>query len=276
MLSNYDRMIPAYMKEDQAFSKVYQYIEDVFEQIKQTCQDIKNDIRIDSNSKAFLKLLSLFGQSEVFSQEGIRVYGLKPIETGFAVMKTDSETPIMLNIPIVGLVSYYSSRFNILKNGFNGTFRGLKDSLSKVFTYSSENDVYKNAMSISCYQDIIQDSVDGDNHPHIMLRIILSQDLKKEGVFPPEEAYAPHYEYNIDYILDSWLNDPDHPENITMYNFYKEFLDVLTLFENDYFKINILGVITEFEISGNSPILKWNESVWNEAQWSGDYIVEEE
>lgn len=273
MLPTYNTMIPLYMKEDEQFSKVYKYIENIFEQVNETCKAMKEDMIFNSNSSEFLKVLSLFGQINKFKQLGVQVVGLAPLGYRWAILKTDPSEPINIDINLSTLASYYSAKFNTLKNNFNGTFINLKESLIKIFNYDNTNN--ESMLSITCSQDIVKDSQDVD-HPHLILTIEI--DLNLEDKFPPEEAYLVGGEYPVwDYrdIDPAWLNDPDHPENIEMYNYYIDFLNLLTLFQNNYFKLDILGVITEFEISGNARILKWNDSIWNQSLWSGTRTEEE-
>lgn len=278
MLPTYNTMIPLYMKEDEKFSRVYKYIESIFQQVNKTCEDMTADMVFNSNSAEFLKVLSLFGQVTKFKQQGVQVVGLMPLGYKWSVLKTDPEEPINIDINLSTTASYYSAKFNTLKNNFNGSFKNLQESLTKVFNFDNTNN--ESVLSISCSQDIIKDSQDVD-HPHLTLTIEI--DLSLENKFPPEEAYLQPEDYDPDEeaypVWDYRDIDPDwlsaSEENQEKYDYYVDFLNLLTLFQNNYFKLDILGVITEFEISGNARILKWNDSIWNQTMWSGTRVEEE-
>lgn len=263
-------LVPLYIREDEQFSAVYNYVKDIFKQVQQTCSDMIENMKIDINSAEFLKLLSLFGQSSTFKQKGVKIVGLQPREGGrWSILKDGvaPAEPIDLDIQIQGVSLYYSAKFNILKNNFNGTYKALEESLSKIFNPDEDY------VSVSCSQSIANDSL-GVHHQ--LLELIIQLDPVLAEKFPPESAYLTTSTYpvwDIRAINSVWVISS--PENREKYDYYKNFLDFLTLFENNYFKLNILGTITKFEISENSRALIWNDSIWNQSTW-GNTTTEEE
>ena len=272
MLNTYAKMIPLWMKEDEQFSKVYKYIEDVFNQVIKTCEDMKSNIEFNINSKAFLKVLSIFGQEEVFRGTGKKVIGLKWDGLKWIVLREDTEDDI--NIVLSEFSLFFSAKFNSLKNNFNGTFKSLKESLSNVFKQDTTKGDY---ITIKGFQDIREDDYN-NKHPFVILNLDLAQAL--QNALPPQTsgvdgAYDdPNYIGYIEHIRPEWLSQSEG--NQVLYNNLKDYLELLTLFENNYFKLNILGVLTIFEVTGNALILRWNKGLWNEAQWSDNYVQEEE
>lgn len=266
-------MIPTYMKEDLKFYSFYQYISSIFEQIKDTCKNMINYMQFDINSAEFLKVLSLFGQSEVFKKEGIEIQGLEYDKDSKVWNTKPTESQVMIDITLSQFSLYFSSKFKTLKNNFDGTFKNLKDNLVRAFDLSTDGiAVISTEDDPGVYQSTITDTNDIE-HPYINVSITISPLLVDK--FPPLEAYQegkqPWYIQNID---PAWIAESD--ENRTKYNTYKDYLELLTLFYNNYFDFNILGVITEYEISGNVPMMRWNRSRWNEAIWSNDVVQEEE
>ena len=266
-MGTYESMIPLYMKEDEKFTKVYKYIEDVFNQIKDTCEQMKDSLKFDINSPEFLKFISIFGQAPVYRGEGREVVGLeyKSNTTEWVITMTGTTN---LDIVLPKLALYFSAKFNSLKNNFNGSFKNLKESMTKVF------EVEKTYIGVDCKQNIVEDD-ENIEHPAVIIIVNLYAELEKR--FPPIEAYLEGEDpWDIRNIDMSWVTDPDHPENLEKYMFYKSCLELLTLFQNGYFKLDILGVLTVFEISENAPVLRWGHSRWNEATWSNTQITEEE
>ena len=263
-MNTYNTMIPAYIKDDAQFTKVYKYIESVFEQINKTCEDIRDDMVFSSNSSAFIKCLTLFGQSPSFKGEVFRVNGLvyDSSSASWTVKITSSKEDVTI---ILGRFStYISAKFNTLKNNFDGTFGNLRESLSKAFTLRNDY------MIINCTQNLVEDE-DEIIHPALILTVSLSSLLVNK--FPPESAYLAGEEpWIIDNIDPAWILESQANED--KYNFYKDFLDLITLFQNGYFKLDILGVLTTFEISGNAPIFRWGHSRWNNSLWSNTTVTE--
>ena len=259
-------MIPIYIKEDEQFIKVYEYIQNIFNQINQTCKDMQSNMEFSIDSKEFLKTLSLFGQLNIFKIIGRPVLGLEYSSSNksWTVLMTDTAEQIKISLSDYTL--YFSAKFNSLKNNFDGTFNSLKKSLENAFTLK------KDYLRIKCNQNLVKDSEEVI-HPALNIVVQLSTELNYK--FPPLEAYTkgldPWYIRNIDM---EWVTAS--PENMEKYTFYKNFLELLTLFQNDYFKLNILGVLTVFEIDGNAPILRWGHSRWNESLWSNLEIEEKQ
>ena len=128
-------------------------------------------------------------------------------------------------------------------------------------------------MYIDCYQSIVKDESQ-EQKEHQAITITVQLDGRLAEMFPPLEAYKEGEQpWYIDNINPDWVYESDVNEE--KYNTYKNYLEILTLFQNNYFNINILGAITSFRILENTPILKWNESNWNQSSWS-DLFVEEE
>ena len=271
MLNTYVDMFPIWMKDDPKFTKIYQYIEGIFNQVVQTCEAMKENLVFDIKSKEFLKVLSIFGQEEVFrtaGTTGTRVIGLEWDETNSKWIVKRSESLEDFTIVLSEFSLYFSAKFNSLKNNFDGTFKSLRESLEQVFKQDTEKGDY---ISVKGYQEIRKDDYNNDK-PFILLNLDLSDEL--QGQFPLEEAYDPDHLWDINYIDPDWISASE--ENTEKYNTYKDYLELLTLFENDYFKLNILGVLTKFEVTGNALVLRWNEGLWNEATWSNNYVQEEE
>ena len=142
----------------------------------------------------------------------------------------------------------------------------MKNSLENAFSLREDY------IKVSCHQDIVEDENEVA-HPALIATIQLSSELVSK--FPPVEAYTegtdPWYIDNIDM---NWV--VASPENTEKYTFYKNFLELLTLIQNDYFKLSVLGVLTRFEIDGNAPVLRWGHSRWNESLWSNVEITQPE
>lgn len=240
-------MIPAYMKEDESFYKVYKYIESIFEQINQTCEDIKNNFKFSVNSVTFLKALSLFGQNDRFKSNGTIYKGLhyNKAQSSWLVIPTDE--PEEIDITLSELNLYYASKFNSIKNNFDGTFKSLKDSLTNVFNKDEDY------ISIIRFEQKVEE-------PYSIIEISVHIDQKADALFPPAGWYEEGHLWDIDYIKAEY-------KNTTEYNTYKNYLDFLTLYTNGYFSINILGVVVKYLLEDKSPIFIWNESNWNEATW---------
>lgn len=263
MINTYGKMLPVYMKEDEKFSAVYKYLESIFNQTAKTCEDIRADMKFSRNSEVFLKVLNLFGQQHIYKERALEVVGLW-LENNELWHVDVSEDLEQLDINLSEFSFYYYAKFNTIKNNFDGTFIDLKKSFEELF---NKRDDY---ISLRCSQDIVE--VDSKKYPRVLVEVELSNSLV--SLFPPVTAYPVGHEYDIRYIDMSWVNSSE--DNFKLYSFYKDFLELITLLQNNYFKLDILGVISLFEIDTNAPILRWGDSRWNNSLWSDVSVQEEE
>lgn len=281
MINTYSKFIPLWMKEDEQFTKVYKYIESIFNQVVKTCEDMRNDLIFNVSSAEFIKLLSIFGQSSTLKRTSGKLDYKLTYEAG-DVWRINRDEGVELNISLSKFSLYYLAKFNALKNNFDGTFKNFEDSIDKIFNdHSNANDI-ENYLTVECKQSIVQDNNNLD-HPAIEVTLVLGNS-ELLNYFPPYDntAYTnPDPEDpSTDYIGDircinmDWVNESE--ENTTKYNNYKNLLELLILFDNSYFDLDILGVITKFDISDNARVLTWGEARWNQSLWSGTYVTAEE